>query len=345
MLFTFDSQHEIEFESVGRQDDTQHDKMTKWDVTDIGSGIPEGTSRLDPGLEAMRQAFRDTTAVALTVATGVGPNSKLMKARKKVMFNAPPTDLLDPPSPLDNSEKIEDLCLAIHETVNTDSIGVITAEEGCDGVYVLLLEHGTLEVRDRLKLGVALATAMMQLHTTKWFGESESWGRRDIFFPQETANFEPVGGEAVSIRRPIIDNPFVRQAFSIRPQNTTRLTNSELLASLFVRYDRSVFSLGIVLIELWIGKRLEDLPEYLQIVNSGQNTDTAQYGSASLLIDKIREEAGPMYGDAVRRCIRDLDYPKNSLDDKDFKTEVQAMVVAGLERNWKAYIDQESQEQ
>jgi hypothetical protein len=60
-----------------------------------------------------------------------------MKARMKAMFNAPPTDLPDPPSPLDNSEKIKDLYLAIHETVNTDSIGVITAEKGCGGVYVL----------------------------------------------------------------------------------------------------------------------------------------------------------------------------------------------------------------
>ncbi|KAF8243834.1 hypothetical protein K440DRAFT_636776 [Wilcoxina mikolae CBS 423.85] len=350
--------------------------MTKWDVTNNGNGIPEvderrnafsalislfkRTSRPDPDLRAMEQALRDTTAAALAVATGVSPNAKPTRATKKVMFNAPPTDSPDPPSPLDNAEKIEDLCLAIHEAVNTDSIGVITAEEGlwwrlCPAnpfspCYIRetisldsLLERGTLEVRDRLKLGVTLAAATMQLHATKWFGESESWGKRDIFFPQETANFEPAGGgDAVSIRRPIVDNPFVRQVFSTRRQNTTGLANPASLATPIVQYDRSLFSLGIILLELWRGKRLEDLPEYPQ--SNIQNIDIAQFQTAFHLMDKIREEAGPMYGDAVRRCIRGLDHPKNSLDDKDFKTKVQAMVVTDLERNWKVFIDQESQE-
>jgi len=235
------------------------------------------------------------------------------------MFNAPPPESPDPPNPLDDAEKIENLCLAIHEAMNTDSIRVIAAEEGlwwrlCPAdsyspCYLpatisldSLLGRGALEVRDRLKLGVTLAAAMMQLHTTKWLGESGSWGKRDILFPQGTSNIETDDGEAVSIRKPIIENPFLRQVFSTQRQETTKPTKSESLVSLFVQYDRTVFSLGIVLIELWVGKRLEDLPEYPQ--NDVQNIDIAQYLTADLLMDTLREQAGPMYGDAGKILLR-----------------------------------------
>jgi len=234
------------------------------------------------------------------------------------MFNAPPPESPDPPNSLDDAEKIENLCLAIHEAINTDSIRAIAAEEGiwwrlCPAdsyspCYLpatisldSLLKRGPLEVRDRLKLGVTLAMAVMQLHTTKWLGKSGSWGKRDIFFPQETSKIETEDGEAVSIRKPIIDNLFVRQVFSTQ-QETTKPTKSESLVSLFVQYDRSVFSLGIVLVELWVGKRLEDLPEYPQ--NDVQNIDIAQYLTVDLLMDKLREQAGPMYGDAGKIILR-----------------------------------------
>ena len=83
MLFAFDSWHEIVFESVGGQEEIQHDKTTDRSGTDNCDGISvvdEQRSSFaalislfvrkplsDPNLGAIGQALRDTTAGAFFV--------------------------------------------------------------------------------------------------------------------------------------------------------------------------------------------------------------------------------------------------------------------------------------
>jgi hypothetical protein len=104
-------------------------------------------------------------------------------------------------------------------------------------------------------------------------------------------------------------------------------------------YEQKPFSLGIILIELWLGRRLEDLPEFASAPNSDHeyDTDDTECHVANQLIPRIIKEAGSMYGGAVRRCIRGLDYTATSLEDDGFKNEVHSKVIAELERSWKAY--------
>jgi hypothetical protein len=136
------------------------------------------------------------------------------------------------------------------------------------------------------------------------------------------------------------NNPLVRQTFgSLEHPSTGTPGQSEATSTTpcLLRYDRSLFSLGIILIELLIGKRVEDLPEYPE--DSYQLDDNAEYQTADRLITsgRIDMEADTIYGGALRRCIRGLDCNATSLEDDGFKHEVQVKVIAELEKFWNTY--------
>jgi hypothetical protein len=91
MLFAFNSWHEIVFELVGGQEETQHDKITDRGTDNCNdiSAVDEQRSSFaalasvfkrkplsDPNLGTIKQALRDTTAGALAVAIGIGPSAK-----------------------------------------------------------------------------------------------------------------------------------------------------------------------------------------------------------------------------------------------------------------------------
>jgi hypothetical protein len=204
-----------------------------------------------------------------------------------------------------------------------------------------LLRRKALRMSDRLRLGVQFASAVMQLHRTEWL--SESWGKQDIFFPQRVAQAQLASGGVGLILEPVIEKPFVRRSFgtvgNILNTEQIRTAKSPLAA-----YDKSLFSLGIVLIELWFGKRFQDLPEYPKHTEKRTEdlTDNTDFLVAFGLLPQIQEKAGSVYGIAAKRCIVGLEYPSGSttLDDDGFKSAVHHNVVYELERNWKKYVDQ-----
>jgi len=255
-------------------------------------------------------------------------------------------------------QEIENLCFEIRRAKSICSnscLGVLVAAgvqwrlwpaaDPLSSRYILetvsldtLLQRGTLDRRDRLQLAVQLAKVMMHLHATQWLGER--WGKRDIFFPQVTTKAEDDNGKLVTVRKPMTNNPLVRQTFgSLEHPSTGTPGQSEATSTTpcLLRYDRSLFSLGIILIELLIGKRVEDLPEYPE--DSYQLDDNAEYQTADRLITsgRVDMEADTIYGSALRRCIRGLDCNATSLEDDGFKHEVQVKVIAELEKFWNTY--------
>jgi hypothetical protein len=172
----------------------------------------------------------------------------------------------------------------------------------------------------------------MQLHSTEWLGES--WGKQDIFFLQTSVKARGVGGKSVVIVKPVIDNPFVRRTFETSNRSSyAQHTASISIRSPLVQYDKNLFSLGLVLVELWYRKRLEDL----RSSNNNQLHDHLDYTTAVQRIKEIEDQAGPMYSTAVRRCIRRLDCTVQSLDNEGFKEQVHEQVMSQLELNWRQY--------
>ncbi|KAF8053747.1 hypothetical protein FPV67DRAFT_1461993 [Lyophyllum atratum] len=181
-----------------------------------------------------------------------------------------------------------------------------------------LLQRGNLRKADRLRLGVQLASSLMHLHATDWL--NESWGKRDILFPQTAVRAWQSSGAEILILEADLEKP---------PQPPSGGHKKVP----FLPYDKNLFSLGIVFIELWFGSRLQDLAEH-QSAKPHDNTDSSDWEKANWLFSIIEQQTGKIYGDAVRRCIGGLDYSATTLHDDGSKREVDMKVVSELERNW-----------
>lgn len=277
----------------------------------------------------------------------------------KVSFTLQQVDCTDTPPTTPNSlprntmEQIEDLCLAIQRAKSGPAcIGVLidksdrryrvwplktpslTSElTGVLSLESLLAQPGAIKKKDRLILGVQLASTVMQLHTTEWL--SENWGKRDILFHQEITQGKSGG---ITNTSPAIRKPLVRRIFVPPDSPSLALqTMEEAKRSIFVPQNQSLYSLGIVLMELWYGQRLEDLRIEMDGNGSGAMADMTDYMTARRLIDEISEEAGEKYGDAVRRCINGLDHRSSNLETDDFQNKVHMKVVAPLVENLESF--------
>ena len=167
--------------------------------------------------------------------------------------------------------------------------------------------------KERLKLAVKLASSVLQLHTTQWL--QEGWGKHDIYFVQ---------GDSSQTGSPSLETPVVCQAFS-----SDSSVPAASIESRFIHHNRnpSLFSLGIVLIELLFWKSVESL----QAEELG--SDKASEYIAPSLIDKVYRDACDNYGDSVRRCINGLDHKEIKLENEGFKNEVYLKVLRPLEKD------------
>ena len=196
------------------------------------------------------------------------------------------------------------------------------------------LLRGSTEKRDRLRLGVQLASAVIQLHTTGWL--NKRWGKRDIYF------FLDVSQSGDPHPAPVFEKPFLCRHFENRPRGSQSQQNiPPPTLSPLVKCDASLFSLGIVLVELWFGKHIEDFPEYSEATtHQALTNDNAEYHTANELLREIDRERGSIYGNAVRRCIRGLDCTETSLEEdrsNNLKNSAHSNIVSELERFWMAY--------
>jgi len=193
-----------------------------------------------------------------------------------------------------------------------------------------LLHQDAMGRSRRLRLAVQIANTMMYLHGTDWLGNT--WGKCDIFFRSR-----PVGKlfSIVNFRQPDLDKPFFyRRPHSVRNIQGAAGMNSPL------QINKTLFSLGIILIELWFGKRLEDFPDNLQFPAGIERTNNTEYliEIAQHLLGTVGNDARLLYGDVVRRCILGLDLSRPALENQDYKREVYTEVVSELERSWKTFV-------
>jgi hypothetical protein len=173
-----------------------------------------------------------------------------------------------------------------------------------------------LTQHDKLRVAVDLASSVLQLYKTPWL--SEDWGKDDVFFIHRP------GAPLASI----YSHAFVSRNFST--QNAPLLTAAQPPACRVIR-NRTLFTLGILLIELWYGRSIEELQNPSDL-NCAGTPGVAWCTAERLVENEIEFEAGKRYSDAVRRCIRcDFDRRDFSLDDEGFQGCVYEGVVGSLE--------------
>ncbi|KAK6852176.1 hypothetical protein PG995_012301 [Apiospora arundinis] len=285
------------------------------------------------------------------------------------------------PNPDGKMRHLENLCHAIEESKRStrlsalDCYGYVTDKSATTyntfGVYPVqhsqahynitgewsivslrqVLENGgkslpRLAFRHKQTLAATIASNVLQLAKSPWLRE---------VFDSEDILFVNLDG------RPSYDHAFVtkrlperEQPKSISHQDDNVKPNQDISGMI---QNHAIFSLGIVLLELALGKRLSSMRKPTTTTTTTTSAteegppqqESGLLGEADrqrdLLLDYdtalqhlsvVNTEMGPYYHDAVRRCIKcEFMHPTLDLEDDEFRQEVYRKVVALLEKNLK----------
>ena len=175
----------------------------------------------------------------------------------------------------------------------------------------------------RLKLAVLLGSSVMQLHGTGWL--KDLWSSGDIYFE---------AGSNMQLQEALLAQPRVQKVFhttrssdnTIEPEGPVG-NSTDNWASGLVHYGNSmIFSLGIVLIELYYWKPWKVL--------QGPRT---KHDALVELAEELSERAGQDYQAAVQRCIQGLAQGRRKLEEEEFKKKVYEEIVTPLEEELKTF--------
>lgn len=180
-----------------------------------------------------------------------------------------------------------------------------------NGTSVPVASGMCLSKRARLQLAVTLASTALQLHTTPWLGDD--WN-----------------GKSIRFRQGSIDQPYISRAFpktDIPPGENINAT------SCLIR-NRCMFGLGVLLLELSIGKPLEHYKD------PEQPLSLEDWASITKLVEDLNNEESIGYMTALDACIRGNFGPQVrelSLEDDTFRQAVYQVVIAPLEEDLSRY--------
>lgn len=198
----------------------------------------------------------------------------------------------------------------MQETSSILSLGSVLASNA--------IGHRRFSAGHRLRLAVLLSTNLLQLYRTPWL--TDTWDHNDIAF------LDGIGDDSLK-------DPFV--SCNTNHVNDSSPADNGVPVSAWedMVLNRSLFALGILLIELCLGKPFEELRDGA-MAGKGRVSAASDFAVANQLLDEVMNEFGDRYADAVRRCIRcAFDTRKIDLEDGQFRGAVYEGVVAPLEEN------------
>ena len=156
---------------------------------------------------------------------------------------------------------------------------------------------------DQHHLAFTLASTMLQLHDSPWL---DKWAKRDIEYIRDL--------KRDAIKSPI--QPYMTRRLSQgerRSQVPTPETYSQVLQ--FVR-NASLFTLGVVLIEIAYNRSIEELAEE----DEKKYPDFMSWKTATRLCKQIRAIMGTQYQQAVAGCLY-CDFASKPLPEVEFDNE------------------------
>ncbi|KAF8465066.1 hypothetical protein BDZ91DRAFT_728619 [Kalaharituber pfeilii] len=162
----------------------------------------------------------------------------------------------------------------------------------------------------KLKLGVILASSVMQLHESSWL--KDAWSSADILFKRDSR------GSAA------LHKPFVQGMLPLLEHDDNASMDDWSSIGLFCNVI--LLSLGVVLLEIHHWKCIDVL--------QGAMTKAQ---ALRTLIPELFELAGANYAWAVKRCIQGLEHREIALSHEGFKNEVYQKIVFPLEENLKTF--------
>lgn len=186
-----------------------------------------------------------------------------------------------------------------------------------------LLSQPAPPPRERLKLAVRLASSVLQFHTSGWL--QDRWGKEDVYLVQR------------DFSQSSLETPVFHHTFTLEPPSS----EPSMKLSIY-HHNPSLFSLGIILVELWFWKCVESLQaDKCQ----ERDPDMARFTTAYGLINQLNEGAGAKYGNSVWHCICGLGTQEPGLEKyNEFKNEVYLKVLQPLEKHLEAFCDKSLEE-
>ncbi|KAH7174587.1 uncharacterized protein B0J16DRAFT_183258 [Fusarium flagelliforme] len=175
--------------------------------------------------------------------------------------------------------------------------------------------HLVLSRKQRLAIAAASSWAVLYLCGSPWLNDDWDGKNHLQLFLEEAQGTGPASLQA---DYPSISQLFkpISQGLSSEPMNpVTDFQNCQIR-------NKTLFSLGILLIELCLNKTLDQLRRELQANDFAASLDVlspepSDFEVANRLTEDIYLEAGHSYGYAVQRCLR-CEFPGRDVT-KDFK--------------------------
>ncbi|KAI5816701.1 hypothetical protein BZA77DRAFT_53186 [Pyronema omphalodes] len=181
-------------------------------------------------------------------------------------------------------------------------------------------------IRDRLQLGLTLASAAIQLHGTVWL--NDRWGSDDICFLQEVRNAAQLDGRPVEILEPLLEQPLVRYDFQPSVSSSTNISETSETQPVF--HDEFLYSLGWILMELLFAKPREKIdPEWRRLDSRKINEH----------LWEIKLTAGLMYSEAIERCLKGFGIRYTGVKNLDYQKKLEEFVVSKLQDHFDRFSD------
>jgi hypothetical protein len=173
-----------------------------------------------------------------------------------------------------------------------------------------VLERGhkpRLTRAQRFQTALKVASSHLQLHSTPW--TRKQWETGDVRFPQTGTN-----GSSI-----LLDRPFVSASFE--PVLPSSAREPKLT-------DRSFACLGIMLLELLFGARIEEHELWQQLGDQNAAVPLFRLMVAKKWADDVEGEAGPEYFSAVGWC---LNRSPTTLNGDQWRKDLAREVVLPLQ--------------
>ncbi|CZR67557.1 uncharacterized protein PAC_17456 [Phialocephala subalpina] len=285
---------------------------------------------ISPHIDAANVRGKSAMKSAAITAT-VTPISVTPKRKQQVGFEIQEEDNMDV-----MTKEIENLCATIATTgIEAAWYGVLISREErwqrirratkpcCTSKNIKMVSLAQLlstelwKTKPRSKLGLKLASMVLQLYQTPWL--SDDWGKEDIFFIQEE------DGTVVT------DKPFIRPR--IAPRTTAATPFKPKLATINMNVP-CLFALGVVLVELHYKKTIDELQKEEPgfVVSNNESPEVSSIRRTLLILRLIEKmEAGDNLEKVLKQCIKGPDGALTDTNKEELRDMVEEKIIVPLE--------------
>lgn len=245
--------------------------------------------------------------------------------------------------------RVEDVCNLVHETakmnslrlnlvVENDVLWFMTASSITDddhnqefmslGDFLNKSSANNVKKTGSLILMVILSNAFLHFHGGPWF--TRDWSKRNIYLSWSKDQVIPN-----------LARPYISTKCDPREELPESKELDEVRASLLVHPYPSILALGILLLEIHLGRPIESERTSDDLNDRGSLDPISYLSEAEAMLEECRGDSSKNFEEAVEACLDIFTFLKDSrqnmsLDDLVFRAKIHVCIVKPLEEELKA---------